>query len=215
MKCTFSRNNDTVSRPRGLFSHLSWTFFRRGTNVCRVSWEHGSKIISSGRGFNELSSVTLSNAIYRFIMTAVGTYNVLTSFCELIRNLRLYFEDDGCFSGNFISPRIFLSSRKKCIYQFSLRRLVSEKFLRRVFPPKIYFLLCPISHLRFSGKISICHWTLLPSFLRFSEFSGTWMFFRNFLHFHDFIFKQFIFFFSSKQFFGEARNSVLSFRHAK
>lgn len=118
MKCTFSRNNDTVSRPRGLFSHLSWTFFRRGTNVCRVSWEHGSKIISSGRGFNELSSVTLSNAIYRFIMTAVGTYNVLTSFCELIRNLRLYFEDDGCFSGNFISPRIFLSSRKKVFINF-------------------------------------------------------------------------------------------------
>lgn len=54
--------------------------------------------------------------------------------------------------GEFYFAANFSFFSKKSIYQFSLRRLVSEKFLRRVFPPKIYFLLCPISHLRFLGK---------------------------------------------------------------
>lgn len=162
---------------------LTWRerfFSTRSTNVCRVSWETASKKKTFLRGFNELSSVTLSNAIYRFIMTAVATYNVMTSFCELIRNLRLCLKMTGCFffgEFNFAANFSFFV-RKKYLSNFSLRRLVSGQFLRRVFPPKIYFLLCSFSHLRLLGKFSFVTGFLLPSSLffnekRFIKFSGT------------------------------------------
>lgn len=130
------------------------------------------------RGFNELSSVTLSNAIYRFIMTAVATYNVMTSFCELIRNLRLCSEMTGAFRGILFRRKFFFLLEKKVFINFHFADWSAPNFSEKSFHRKIYFLLCSVSHLRLLGKfLFVTGLYFLLSFASmkniFQNFSGT------------------------------------------